>query len=163
MPSEPAFPTSTPAFGARVALLREYYRVLNEGSATAFLTRHATSDIRIVTRFGEFQGAEALRFAEQFLASQWRQFTMRFEPEDFLDAGEQTIIALLEITRRGHTPELGSLRAWPANVFGFRGDRVAYFEAFVDRRDAIARFGGQSAADAWLTSRAGAASHPASR
>lgn len=133
--------SATHVFSDRVALLRRYYELANLGREGEFLERHLASDVRVITRLGDVHGDDGRRYLEHFLALQRHRFVVQFDPKEFIDAGEDTVVAFLEVTRTGHTREFGRLMAWPAHVFRFRGDQVARFEGYQDRRDALRDLG----------------------
>jgi hypothetical protein len=124
------------SFDANVANLREWYAAVNDGDLDAVRTvmeRFADPDIEIVTRDGVVHGTD---YFLNWLESQWKNFDLLMEPQEFVDAGGGCVLAFLSVRRVGKDPSVGDLNAWPANAFWFDGDRAVKFEGWQNRQKA---------------------------
>jgi ketosteroid isomerase-like protein len=99
-------------------------------------------DIQFVTRHGRQRGKAAFRsYNEGWLLPRESSLVAEISVDDVIDAGAGDFVVLLTVHRRNVEKEGGYLRAWPAHVWRFNGNKAVFFEGYVNRAAALKAVG----------------------
>jgi hypothetical protein len=114
------------------------YADFNLNQDIGAVREHISDEVEYVTRYGTFHGPE--RFVDE-IDSQTDRWKLQTDIEEFIDAGEGAVIILTKLSRID--PESGEVewKAWPAAVLRILDRKLVFFEAYVDRRRALADYG----------------------
>jgi ketosteroid isomerase-like protein len=99
-------------------------------------------DIEFVTRDGRQRGKAAFRsHNEGWLLPRESSLVEEISVDDVIDAGDGNFVVLLTSHRRNVEKEDEYLRAWPAHVWRFDGNKAVFFEGYVNRAAALKAVG----------------------
>ena len=108
----------------------------------ALLDEIADPDIQFVTRDGRQRGKAAFRsYNEGWLLPRDSPLVAEISVDDVIDAGAGDFVVLLTVHRRNVEKEGEYLRAWPAHVWRFNGDKAVFFEGYVNHAAAVKAVG----------------------
>jgi ketosteroid isomerase-like protein len=108
----------------------------------ALLDEIAAADIEFVTRDGHQQGKAAFRsYNEGWLLPRESPLVAEIGVDDVIDAGDGNFVVLMTVNRRSVEKEGDYLKAWPAHVWRFDGNKAVFFEGYVDRAGALKAVG----------------------
>jgi len=129
----------------KIEVVQRSYRLLEElRAAKPYALEHAFRDcfdegleVRIPDAYPEgaqvFRGREGLKRWVASTREIWEEW--RFEPERFLDAGDQ-VVALVRVVARGGSSGV-SLDRETAHLWTLRDGRVTRCEVYLDRSEAL--------------------------
>lgn len=110
---------------------------INRGDVEA-ARRFADESLEHVTRDGVVHGPDR---AASELSTQLERWSVSYELNELVDAGDGALVALLRVERRDRQSGDLDWKAWPALVVRVEGGKVVFLEGYVDRQKAFAELG----------------------